>query len=486
MTLGALAGLVRQNVTRSKKNFVMSSIGIVVGIATFVFFIGLSEGIKHVVLGKIFLVDQVEVVGKKFATGDSETFMGFGATRPLDAAVVDELKTIAGVRAVYPKMKFTFPTRGYGGKGLFGRDVWAEIVADGIDPELVADEIERPDEFRDWDADIACTDTAGCPAGRTCEAGQCAKMACKYSEDTRLSACPGGSYCAEDTEQCEIPIPVITSNHLLELYNGSLSTALSGASGGAKMPKLSKTTVLGFELNVTLGKSFLGKSTRNKPWTRRVKLVGFSDKAIMVGVTMPLAYVRRLNQRYSGDEAAATFHSIILKVEDQTQVPAIVAKVKDMGFDLAEQTDNAEKAADIIRTVQSVFALVSFVIVGIAAINISQMFFMLIYQRKREIGLLRAVGASRRDVRVLILAEASLIGVIGGAVGAATGFGASRLVDYVANRLPEFPYKPDTFFAFPAWVWLAALGGAVLFCLFGAFFPANAAARQQPAAALTQ
>ena len=59
MTLSALWELVFTNVLRSKKNFVMSAFGIIVGISTFVFFIGLGEGIKNVVLGKIFLVDQV-------------------------------------------------------------------------------------------------------------------------------------------------------------------------------------------------------------------------------------------------------------------------------------------------------------------------------------------------------------------------------------------------------------------------------------------
>ncbi len=89
-------------------------------------------------------------------------------------------------------------------------------------------------------------------------------------------------------------------------------------------------------------------------------------------------------------------------------------------------------------------------------------------------------------MRLLILGEASLIGLVGGSMGTLAGLGAARLGDYVASRLPEFPYKPETFFTFPAWLWFAAIGGAVLFCLIGAFFPANAAARQHPAAALTQ
>ena len=482
MKFRALSHVVAQNVTRSKKSFLMSSFGIIVGISTFVFFLGLGEGVRDVVLGEIFLVDQVEVVPKQFDTG----FTVFSGSRRLDDAMVEELGALEGVDTVFPKMKFTFPTRGYGGKKLFGRQIWAEIIADGLEPALVEDDLEHPEAFRDWETPIACAEDAGCPDGRACTAGQCVKTTCKYSEKTFLSACAGDSYCARDTGRCETPIPIIASNHLLELYNGSLSTALSGAKGGAKMPKLSKATVIGFQINLTLGKSFLGRSVKSRPLTRRVKLVGFSDKAIMVGMTMPLAYVRRFNARFAGEEAANTYHSIVLKVRDQTRVPDVVKAVKSAGFDLADSTENAERAANIIRTVESVFALISMVIVGIAAVNISQMFFMIIYQRKREIGVLRAVGASRNDVRALILGEAALIGVVGGILGALTGYGGSKLTDYVAGQLPEFPYKPDSFFAFPTWIWVAGMGIAVLFCLVGAFFPANTAARQDPAVALTQ
>ncbi|MBU0552619.1 ABC transporter permease [Myxococcota bacterium] len=487
MTLTALSALVAQNISRSKKNFFMSGIGIVVGISTFVFFLGLGEGIKEVVLGRIFLVDQVEVVRKKFDTGltQGEDLFGIAGSRQLDDSAVADFKALQGVRAVYPKMKFTFPTRGYGGEQLFGKEVWAEIIADGIEPALVADELAASSGFKDWEAPISCKADAGCPDGRTCDAGECKKLPCLYEEKTRLTSCPGESYCAADTDHCETPIPVIVSHHLLELYNGSLATALS--SGNRKMPKISKQTILGFQLNVTLGKSFLGRAAKKGRYlTRRLKLVGFSDKAITVGVTMPLEYVRRLNARYSGEVAAERYHSIIIKVQEQTQVPQIIAAVKDLGFELAENTDNAERAAKIIKTVESVFALVSFIIVGIAAINISQMFFMIIYQRKREIGLLRALGANRGHIRAVILGEAAMIGVAGGALGCGVGYGASRLADWVANQLPRFPYKPDTFFAFPLWLWAAAISGAVLFCLIGAFFPANTAARQEPAAALTQ
>lgn len=485
MTLGALFRLVGQNVVRSKKNFFMSGFGIVVGISTFVFFIGLGSGIKDVVLGRIFLAEQVEVVRKKFDTGltESDSLFGIGGTRTLDDQAVKDLATLPGVTGVYPKMKFAFPTRGWGGKRIFGRDLWAEIIADGIEPELVAGEIENPAAFRDWEVEIACAAPTDCPEGRTCEGGQCKKQSCTYDEDDPGAGCPGDSFCAQDTSQCETPIPVLVSNHLLELYNGSLATAMSGASN--KMPRLTKQAILGFGLNVTFGRSFLGEAKRAKSLTRRLKLVGFTDKAITLGVTLPITYVKRLNARFAGEEAGATYHSIILEAQDQGRVPAITQRVRAMGFDLADKTEKAEQAGMLINVITLVFSLISVIIVAIAAVNISHTFFMIILQRRREIGVLRAIGASRGDVRTLILGEATLIGLVGGGLGLAVGYAATRAADLLADRLPDFPYKPDTFFAFPLWLWGAGIGFAVLFCVVGAFFPANAAARLQPAEALS-
>ena len=68
------------NLARSKRNIALSSIGILVGVGALVFFIGLGEGIKRVVLGKIFLVDQVEVIPPKVSMSSQMLGALFGAS----------------------------------------------------------------------------------------------------------------------------------------------------------------------------------------------------------------------------------------------------------------------------------------------------------------------------------------------------------------------------------------------------------------------
>jgi len=113
-------------------------------------------------------------------------------------------------------------------------------------------------------------------------------------------------------------------------------------------------------------------------------------------------------------------------------------------------------------------------------------FFMLIYERQQELGIMRAIGASRNDIRRIIISEAALVGVVAGIVGIMLAFAAARGFDWVsASYIPDFPYKPRTYFEFPPLLLLAAFGFAIGFCVLGAFFPANRAARTDPARVLT-
>jgi ABC-type lipoprotein release transport system permease subunit len=274
-------------------------------------------------------------------------------------------------------------------------------------------------------------------------------------------------------------VPVIINPQLLELYNGGLAIAL-------KLPQLDSALIEKRpKFNVILNRSAIIRK-RRKHANRRFEVVGMSDKAINLGVTMPIEYVKRFNTRFTSEAAGKRYHSVILKVDDQRKFPEIVREVKARDLTLADETENALKASRILLSIEAVFTLISLVIVAIAALNISQLFFMLIAQRRREIGLLRALGASPRDITQIILGEAAVIGVIGGALGALVGWLASLGVDQLVANLPRFPYKPETLFIFPWWTAPVGIGVAVVFCIIGAYFPGREAAKQEPAEALTQ
>jgi ABC-type antimicrobial peptide transport system permease subunit len=110
----------------------------------------------------------------------------------------------------------------------------------------------------------------------------------------------------------------------------------------------------------------------------------------------------------------------------------------------------------------------------------------LVYERQHEIGIMRAVGASRGDIARIILGEAAALGLLAGLAGVALAMAAGGLFDWASGQyIPDFPYKPSTYFEFPWWLLLAALGFAVGFCVLGAFLPARRAAQMEPARVLS-
>src|SRR6185436_16102492 len=129
--------------------------------------------------------------------------------------------------------------------------------------------------------------------------------------------------------------------------------------------------------------------------------------------------------------------------------------------------------------------LVAGSILSVAALNISHTFRVLVAEREAEIGLCRALGASGRAMSAWMLALALSVGIVSGTAGALAGRLLAVLADWrAAHDLPDFPFKPESFFAFPVWLPLAAIGFAALSAAAGAYLPARRAARLDPARAL--
>lgn len=478
MNLPKLFQLVQQSLRRNKLDFVLSSIGVAIGIGTLIFFTALGVGVRTTVLERVFVISQLEVVKPTFEVGGIQTGGLFGS-RKLDDKLSQRLAEIPGVAGVYPRMKLTFPSSVRGGAELMGKDIATELIADGIPAELV--DVESKYAFQDWEA-ITCETDTQCPASHSCQDGVCKGVACESDE-----SCEKPAYCHEETRVCTMPIPVIISPSLLEIYNGSIQTAMGGAKGAlSKLPKLSASALVGFEMEGLFGRSYLGSSKSSKRATQRMKLVAFSDKAIGLGVTMPLGYIQRLNAKIGGEEAASEYHSILVEASSNDVVANIALEITEgLGYALSSKYENAERAGLLILLITLIFNLVSFIFLAIAAINIMHTFMMIILERKRELALMRAVGATRGDIKGLVLGEAILLAIAGSAVGIVLSLIVSKTVDYgLANYVRDFPYKPESLFIYEWWMFAMAVGVAIFFCGIGALLPALRASRIEPAQAL--
>jgi hypothetical protein len=401
--------------------------GIALGVAVLVVIVGLGLGARDVVLDQVLAalpVDVIEVVPRRMSVGVFEVGTAdlLGGTA-LDDATLGRLRALPGVAAAYPKLEVKVPMGARGGARFFGRNLYADLFMTGLPAELLAAEVG--DDFRDE---------------------------------------PG-------------VVPVVVSDQLLEIYNASVAPGLG-------LPRMSGDVLKGFEFDIVLGRSLmLGERGGKKVGVERARLMGVSRYAIRLGVTVPIETARRILAQYGDADAGdVTYASILLRARSPADVPAITSAVAAAGLAVDE---TAARTSDILAAATALASLVGLLILALAALNIAHSFFASLSERRRELAVLRAVGAHQLHLVLLVEAQALLLGAFGGLGGLGLGAAAAWGLDLAARRwLPDFPFKPETFFVLPLWLFGVALTAAVVAALAGALWPAVRAARASVAQGL--
>jgi hypothetical protein len=509
-----LGHLIRQNIRRGRRGFVLSVFGISVGVASLAFFLALSSGMRHGVLSRLFPQGQLEVVPPSSSLDSGAlSIFSLGGSPKLGDEIAAQLAKRPEVAAVYPRMRLSFPARAQGGAAILGRDIRAEMVAEGMDPAAMSGESFAPIPFSDeLGSQTPCTDHSQCTAPEYCAIPLGTPQ--PAPEKTGILAIPPGSRAlppgagtlstdpsgvgarpAPPTAatggsatgpvwqgRCERPVPAVISPFILELYNG----AIAPQHGLPRVGRFLAGRFRGFTFTAELGASFFGMrgQIHAPPVQRRIMLVGIAPRAAQLALTLPLGHVRAWNAAYTGPQAAKELSSVVLVLREGADVARLSAAIRSMGFTLADS--GAEKIGLLLTLLTLLFALVSLAIVTVAAVNIAHGFFRQVAERKRELGVMRAVGASGSDIMRLVLGEAAVIGLNGGLVGLAVARAGAFALDLASTRfLPDFPFKPESYFSFGWMIVAGAILCSVLACVAGAWLPARAAAKLDPTEALS-
>jgi putative ABC transport system permease protein len=470
MRFPVLARMVVGNTVRSKRHFALSAFGIVIGICAFVFFLALSQKVEDVLLSpEVFPLDRVEVIAPH------TSILGKDLTKKLDDKVVAEIRAHPDVKEVVPRMAMIVPTAGKAYIRRSAEDENPQEVdfevggfCDGIDPGYVAGET-RSDQFRYWEDE---PDKAPCNAKGKCEAS--------------------GYYCDKRDQLCHHRVPVYVSRALIEIYNSQFASARGLPKiGDFEAWLVNRGGLDKMRFYINFGESMIPgtvipKEILDKKRSVEGVLLGITNKATQIGLTVPIDYVREWNQEFLGPDAAKNYSSIVVVLKDKERVGEFISWVEAEPRKLTTKDQLGSSFAAAIAVISWILLVIAIVIVSISSINIAHNFFMQVSERRREIGVLRAVGATRADIRRIILGEAAVIGVIGGLLGILLAWLLSLGADRWAARGAQFPFKPTSFFEFQWWMIALGLGVSIVFCVLGGLLPAWRAARIPPAQALTQ
>ena len=179
------------------------------------------------------------------------------------------------------------------------------------------------------------------------------------------------------------------------------------------------------------------------------------------------------------------YSSLSVRVKDPAQVQVVEDAVKKMGFNTFSILDATKSLRQFFAVLDLFLGIFGSLALAVASIGIVNTLVMAILERRREIGIMKAIGASDEDVKSLFFAEAGAMGILGGIVGVALGWAIGQVINVGTNvYLKRQSLPPEHFWAVPWWL----VGGAILFALIvsliSGLYPASRAARLDPVQAL--
>ena len=176
------------------------------------------------------------------------------------------------------------------------------------------------------------------------------------------------------------------------------------------------------------------------------------------------------------------YSSASVQADDMDHVEELADTIRSMGYDVSTNIEYINSMKKQFAMVQGVLGGIGAVSLFVAAIGITNTMMMSIYERTKEIGVMKVIGCSLKNIRQMFLLEAAFIGFMGGVVGNILSFIMSAAVNFVVSG--ESMGVSGKLSYIPPWLALAARGFAVLVGMAAGYFPALRAMRLSPLAAI--
>lgn len=177
------------------------------------------------------------------------------------------------------------------------------------------------------------------------------------------------------------------------------------------------------------------------------------------------------------------YNSAEVFVDDMENVTQVQEQLAAMGYQVNSQMDFLESSRQQSNMVQAVLGGIGAVSLFVAAIGIANTMMMSIYERTKEIGVMKVLGCDMGNIRNMFLIESGFIGFMGGTIGVALSYGVSAIVNRFVNMSQSMGLSGDLS-RIPPWLSMAAIGFAVFVGMAAGFMPAVRAMKLSPLAAI--
>ena len=208
--------------------------------------------------------------------------------------------------------------------------------------------------------------------------------------------------------------------------------------------------------------------------TKQYTIVGVTNEENYISATLTLPEL-------SSHLAVNTYEKAQVRVTESAFLDTVQKQVIAKGFTVTALSKTVDQANKIFAAIQAVLAVFGGIALVVSAIGMFNTMTVTLLERTGEIGVMRTLGASSNDIKVLFISEAVIVGILGGLVGIGIGVGIGFTLNGMMNlAASKFGGKAVSLFVYPMSFlgFITAFSGIVGF-LTGVF-PARRAANLNP------
>ena len=178
------------------------------------------------------------------------------------------------------------------------------------------------------------------------------------------------------------------------------------------------------------------------------------------------------------------YNQAYVYVDDMENVTAVQKAITDMGFQANSQMEWIEQSQQTYNMIQLVLGGIGAISLFVAAIGIANTMMMSIYERTKEIGVIKVLGCDLRTIRNMFLLESGFIGFMGGVIGVAISYGIGFIMNHFLGIGQIMTGQAGDISRIPLWLAAAAVVFAIFVGMAAGFFPSLRAMHLSPLAAI--
>lgn len=178
------------------------------------------------------------------------------------------------------------------------------------------------------------------------------------------------------------------------------------------------------------------------------------------------------------------YNQAYVYVDDMENVTVVQKAITDMGFQANSQMEWIEQSQQTYNMIQLVLGGIGAISLFVAAIGIANTMMMSIYERTKEIGVIKVLGCDLRTIRNMFLLESGFIGFMGGVIGVAISYGIGFIMNHFLGIGQIMTGQAGNISRIPLWLAAAAVVFAIFVGMAAGFFPSLRAMHLSPLAAI--